>query len=254
MAVRDFSILINLIKVSMEIPWPISLVDCRNEQESWFPTWTLPAPLPILLWGPALYLLPLCPYPSWITPSLPGSVFFLLSLPPYLCHNTYSLMAPSTCYSPLSHLTLDPLIWHIPYYLSLPTMNAFFISQYTLLSPTPWFCSGYSPSLECHILLSTSYPLFLKALDQGFGSLQCPLSISSWNPFLVSFFLTSSFSWTLIMVIALFYFVINLTLTGLPQFSTQHSELCVAQGERGRVLNGADLSFGFLPFISPGVR
>lgn len=131
----------------------------------------------------------LVPLPILDNPFSPRHCLFP-SLPSSLssCHNMYYLRAPPTCHSPLSHLTLGPLIWHIPYYLPLPTMNACSVSQYTLLSPTPWFCSGYSPSLECRIILSTSYPFFLKASDQGFGSLQCPLlSVSSWKPFLVPF-------------------------------------------------------------------
>lgn len=96
MAVRDFSILINLIKVSMKAPYLISLANCRNHQGAWLPNWTLPS----LPWGPASPIFLHMPHPPWITPSpLPEQCLFLLCLPPsHLCHSTYYLMGPSPCH------------------------------------------------------------------------------------------------------------------------------------------------------------
>lgn len=210
MAVRDFSILINLIKVCMETPWPISLADCRNQQGSWFPNGlSLPCLGDLLSLSSSLVALP----PRSLLLISPGDTFFLLSLPPpHLCHNSFYLMAPCTYHSP----TLPPLI-----------MNPLLSGTYSTISLfQPWM-----PLLSLNTLCSHLFEDFAQAtlrayniglpfppLIHSFLRLQINILnlcdalflISHMESITCSFLLPSSFSRTLIMMITLF-FVINLT-------------------------------------------
>lgn len=158
MAVRDFSILINLIKVSVQASWPTSPANYRKQEGSWLPKWTLPARFPSLPWGPVLTcLLPLSLYPSWITSStLPGQCLFP-SLP-------FSFPVWATILFNGSHLVLGPL-WpeHIPTVsLFQPRMPSLSL-RHTLCSyPFYDFARLFSQLRMSFSFLSTFHPSFLR--------------------------------------------------------------------------------------------
>lgn len=137
------------------------------------------------------HLFPLCPYPSWITPSCPGQCLFP-SVPSSLSSVSQYLLGDGSFHTSFPHSLSSPWLlcdWaHAPLSpsanpecLLYPSSTLCALSHsVVLLRLFPQLRMSFSP-----LSFSASTPLFPKASDGGFGPLQCHLNIPSWNQFLV---------------------------------------------------------------------
>lgn len=207
MAVRDFSILINLIKVSMErLPVPSHWLTAETAKGPGFQNGPSQL-LPTLCWAPVS---PSCPCALPILDNtVPASCAVSFpSLPSSFQSVPYCLLFNDSFHPSFSH-TLSPHheSEHIPRGLHLPTWMPSLSLMYTLLSSTPWFCPDCSPSLECFSFLSASFfRLPIKVWDLCNAILTFPVGINSLFLYAPLFF-----SWTSVTVITLFFVIDLLT-------------------------------------------
>ena len=252
MAVRDFSILINLIKVSMKrLPVPSYWLTAETAKGPDFQNGPSQL-LPTLCWAPVS---PSCPcalpildntFPASCAVSFPCLPSSFQSVPYCLLFNdSFHLSFPHTL-SP--HHESE----HIPHGLHLPTSMPSLSLMYTLLSSTAWFCPDCSPSLECFSFLSASFfKLPIKVWDLCNAILTFPVGINSLFLY-APLFLFLNFSYSDYFILCDWFVDILMCLLHFRRlYNTQSCAL--HGGEEAGVLRGADLSSDFLSFIFPGV-